>query len=429
MTTFGASLEGARAQTPQMRVLMVTPRVFPYIGGIETHVQEVGKRMVARGIAVTVLSTDVSRKLPPSEIVDGMQFLRVPAYPADKDYYYAPAISRIIASGGPWDVIHCQGVHTFVPLLAMRAARRARLPYVLTFHGGGETTAMRGAIRRLQWRLLRPHLARAACLIGVSGDEAEYFRRTMALPPQLFTVVPNGASHLPVESSLRPPKQGDPQIVSVGRLERYKGHQRVIAAMPHILVRYPNARLRIVGWGPYEAELRELAAKLRVAECVDIGGVPPGDGEGMARAFLSADVVTLLSEHEGQGLAALEALSCRRPVVIAYATALRELADQHMARAVALDSPPEDVASAIIQQYEEPLLPQRFEMPSWDDCVDGLLMAYRMATLSVGRVSGQIDGGRCRLIMKSSPAVSGEPAEVLPHVGHSAVVNDSSHKD
>jgi glycosyltransferase involved in cell wall biosynthesis len=44
--------------------------------------------------------------------------------------------------------------------------------------------------------------------------------------------------------------------VSCGRLERYKGHHRVIEALPLVQQTVPDATLHILGSGPYEKELR-----------------------------------------------------------------------------------------------------------------------------------------------------------------------------
>src|SRR3954454_16054731 len=119
-----------------MRVLQVTARYYPYMGGIETHVYEVARRMAAQDVDVTVLSTDVSGKLPARETLDGVKLIRVPSYPRTLDFYFAPQIYSEIMRGS-WDIVHCQGYHTFVPPIAMLAAQRAHFPYVLTFHSGG----------------------------------------------------------------------------------------------------------------------------------------------------------------------------------------------------------------------------------------------------------------------------------------------------
>ncbi len=359
-----------------LNVLMVAARYFPYIGGVETHVYEVAWRLVQAGIRVTVLTTDVSGQLPAIEESRGVQILRVPAWPTNKDYYLAPAIYRIITQG-QWNLVHCQGYHTFVPPLAMLAAQRARIPYVVTFHSGGDSSSFRKALRGVQRMALRPLLAGAERLIGPSKWEVEFFRERLRLPSAQFVVIPNGAHHLAEpKASTQKPTNGS-LIVSVGRLERYKGHQRVIAALPKVLEEVPDARLRVVGMGPYEPALQKMTKELGVAERVEIGAVPPGDSDGMASIIARANLVTLLSEHEAQGIAVLEALSLRRPVLVASTTALQEFADRGLARAVPLRSSPGEVATAVIEQLREPLVPANIELPTWDDCAADLLALYQ----------------------------------------------------
>ena len=107
-----------------LRVLMVCPRYFPEVGGTETHVREVARRISGLGsFEITVLTTDRSRELPRQQVVDGITVLRVPAWPRGRDYYLAPGIATVIGQRG-WDLVHCQGIHTPVPLLAMISARR-----------------------------------------------------------------------------------------------------------------------------------------------------------------------------------------------------------------------------------------------------------------------------------------------------------------
>src|SRR5947209_376478 len=81
----------------------------------------------------------------------------------------------------------------------------------------------------------RPQLARPERLVAVSGFDAEFFAERLRLPRDRFAVIPNG-SNLPEVSQARPSEAG-PLIVSVGRLERYKGHHRVLAAFPRVLER------------------------------------------------------------------------------------------------------------------------------------------------------------------------------------------------
>ena len=201
-----------------------------------------------------------------------MRICRVRAWPTNKDYYFRTRDYRVI-TGGRWDIIHCQGYHNLVPPLAMFAARRAKIPFVLSFHSGGDVTRLRKALRWLQWMMLRPLLLQAQKLIAVSEFEASFFREQLRFPSERFVIIPNGAAHLPeVTEPAAKEVNSSSLIVSVGRLERYKGHQRVIAALPKVLEEVPDACLRIVGIGPYKSTLQKMANWLGVAERVDIRG-------------------------------------------------------------------------------------------------------------------------------------------------------------
>src|SRR5439155_21669134 len=123
---------GDRKDRPRPRVLMVTPRYAPYVGGVEQHVYEVARRLAAAGCRVCVLTTDPANSLSPVENAAGVSIRRVRAWPRGRDYYFSPAIYReIVAGRGDWDIVHIQSYHTLVAPLAMLAARRAGLPYVL----------------------------------------------------------------------------------------------------------------------------------------------------------------------------------------------------------------------------------------------------------------------------------------------------------
>ena len=121
-----------------LRLLFVTPFYFPYTGGVETHVYEVARRLAQAGVEVTVLTTDPSGKLPAREQIEKVTVQRVRTWPAQTDYGFAPAIYRTIRQGG-WDIVHVQSYHTLVAPLAMLAAWQAKIPYVVTFHGGGNS--------------------------------------------------------------------------------------------------------------------------------------------------------------------------------------------------------------------------------------------------------------------------------------------------
>ena len=102
-------------------------------------------------------------------------------------------------------------------------------------------------------------------------------------------------------------------IISLGRLERYKGHQHMINALPKIREQRPDARLLILGAGSYASSLRKLAQKAGVAEHIEIRAIPAGDRQAMAETLFQASLVALMSEYEAHPVAVMEALSLQRP--------------------------------------------------------------------------------------------------------------------
>ena len=360
-----------------MHIVMIAARYLPFMGGIETHIDEVGRRMVRRGHRVTVLTTDPKGTLPAHEDVCGMQVIRKKAWPAERDYYFAPGIVRALLGLTP-DIVHVQGYHTLTAPIGMLSARVKRSPYVVTFHSGGHSSAVRNACRGVQRAMLRPLIAGASHLIGVSKFEAQFFSASLSIPSSRFTVVPNGAELPSLQTTLPPPpsESRDRTILSVGRLERYKGHHRVIEAFPHLLRQHPDARLRIVGSGPYEPELRAAAARSGVSDRIAIGGIPPSQRDEMRRIMADASLVTLFSDYEAHPVAVLEALSLKRPVLVSDTSGFRELAEEGLVRAIPHGSAPQTLADAMAAQMTRPVRRSDVKLPTWDDCTTRLLDIY-----------------------------------------------------
>lgn len=364
-------------ESSPLHVLLVAPHYTPQPqGGIAMHIYQVGPRLVRAGIDVTVLATDLSGKLPAVEESEGMHILRVRAWPANKDYYFAPGLYRVLYRGS-WDLIHCEGSNGLIPPLAMLAAWRARIPYVLTFHSAGDVTRFRKAVRGLHRKMLRPLLARAEKLIAVSEFEAAFFQERLRLPVEQFVTIPNGTGHLPDVPKTADGATTGSLILSIGRLVPYKGFQRVIAALPKVLEQVPDAQIRIAGVGPYKSTLQKMSEKLGVADRVEIRPFPPGDLNAAASLIARANLVTLLSEYEAEPQAILEALTLRRPVLVAGTSGLRMFADRGLARSVPLESTPEEVAGAIVDQLRQPLIPANVELRTWDVCVADLVALYQ----------------------------------------------------
>lgn len=352
---------------------MVANRAQPDIGGIESHVAEVAGRLARAGYRLEVLTTDRSGRLPRVEEYDGYRVRRFRAYPTHRDWYFSPGLFFALLRGGH-PLVHVQGVHTLVPPMAMLAAWLKRKPYMLTFHSGGSSSAFRERARATQWRLLAPLLRRARSLVAVSEYEARRFETALHLPAGSIRVIRNGGS-LPSPSSA---VSVDPDlVVSIGRLERYKGHHRAIEALPELVSHRPKAHLQILGAGPYEDELRAIAQRSGVGDRVEITFVPPPDRQQMADRLAQAGVMVLLSDYEAHPVAVMEALAAGRPAVVARTSGLTELADLGWVEGVDPSAPAAAVAAAIDRQLSEPKIPGAHELPTWEGCVEALAATYQ----------------------------------------------------
>lgn len=365
---------GAEPPARPLRVLMPTPRFLPDLGGVETHVSEVGRRLAERGAEVTVVCADTTGDRRRQETIDGVEVLRVPGYPRGRDWCHVPELTQVVRSR-PWDLVHVQSYHTLVAPEAMFAARRQGIPYILSFHAGGHSGRLREAVRPVQQRALGPLLRGAERLVVLADFEVELYGPRLGVPRERFVSIPNGAD-LPIPPD-DPGVERDPELIaSVGRLERYKGHHRAIAALPSVIERRPGARLWIAGSGPYEDELRRTARRWGVADRVEIRAIPPTDRHAMARELSRAALVVLLSDFETHPIAALEAIALRRRVVVADNSGLSELADRGWARAVSLESPAGEIGEVMAQEMVRTPLTAAPAMPTWDDSAARLHALY-----------------------------------------------------
>jgi glycogen synthase len=337
---------------------------------------EVSRRLAAAGVEIEVLCSDPQSSTVTEQLCDGVRIRTVPAWPAKRDYYLAPRIWGEMARK-PWDIVHVQSYHTLVAPLAMLRAMTLGIPYVVTFHGGGHSSRMRHRLRWLHRRALRPLLARAERLVAVARFEVELYGSELGVPPAKFALIPNGSDLTIAHSSLVEDSGDGAVLASIGRLERYKGHQRVMAALPHVLERRPDARLLVVGTGPYEAVLRRQSAELNIQDRVEFMSVPADDRTGMASLLQQISLVVLLSEFETHPLVALEAAAAGRRLLVADRAGLREVADDGLARAISPEDPPRAIARAILQELARPQPTRAPQLTTWDECATALLEMYR----------------------------------------------------
>jgi glycogen(starch) synthase len=118
----------------------------------------------------------------------------------------------------------------------------------------------------------------------------------------------------------------DLMILFLGRLVGVKGIDKLIMAMPHILPKFPNAKLVIVGVGDLEEYLQNLVRTMRLENYVRFrfDFIPE---EERILHYAACDIAAFPSLYEPFGIVALEAMAMEKPVVVGAAgiSGMREI--------------------------------------------------------------------------------------------------------
>lgn len=154
----------------------------------------------------------------------------------------------------------------------------------------------------------------------------------------------------------RPPGAAD--VLMVGRIEeRYKGHHDMVSAWPAVVAAIPGATLRIIGKGPGQPYLEDLAAKSGAGGNIVFEGFV--SEERLEDLYSRAALFALPSRGEGFGLVYIEAMRHRLPVIASVHDAAQEVVlDGVTGYTVNLDEPGQ-LAERIIRVLRNPDLAAR----------------------------------------------------------------------
>jgi len=108
-------------------------------------------------------------------------------------------------------------------------------------------------------------------------------------------------------------ENGKKLLLYAGRVGFEKDIDLILKAMPAIIERNAHVHLIIVGQGPAEGALRNLADELNITSYVTFAGYHPYDE--MAHVYAAADLFLFASQSETQGLVTVEAMAAGKPVV------------------------------------------------------------------------------------------------------------------
>ena len=305
--------------THPMRVTMVNKYYWPpHLGGVETVVRYLSEGLVERaGASVRAIVANEGRERV-EDTVAGVSVTRLPRQLALSSapiaLGMAGEISRDARGETPPDVMNLHAPYPWGELSWLQA--RPGVPTVFSYHSD--------IVR--QKRLLvayRPFLERvldSVDLITTSSPNLRDNSPFLRSRAEKVRVVDYG---LHVEDIANPPgsvlehaadilaeHRGRPIVLFVGRLVYYKGADVLVRAMASV-----DADLVMIGSGPLESELREIAVANGVAGRITF--LAPVDDESLHAYYRAADVFCLpsVANSEAFGLVQIEAHAAGTPVV------------------------------------------------------------------------------------------------------------------
>lgn len=207
---------------------------------------------------------------------------------------------------------------------SVAAARAARLPLAHHEDGFGPEEVDRRLLRRNWTRRL---VLRGGPVIVPSAVLRDIAAREWRIPEERLHLLPNGVDLDRFTPGPPPGAVGDGGEITVGTVGGLRGEKDHGNLLRAFAASARAARLRIVGGGPLEAELRGLAAELGVGSRVEFVGAV----EDTAPEYRRLDVFVLSSRTEQMPIALLEAMASGRAVVATDVGDVREIlpAEQH----------------------------------------------------------------------------------------------------
>ena len=337
-----------------MKIIQVSPRFPPNIGGVEHHVASISERMVKSGHDVTVFTLDGGGNLPPLSYKNGVEIRRF-------SYSNLPKFIYTILQT-PGDILHAHNYHSIAPLLSAISRGPKRFFVTSHYHGVGSTK-----YTDILLSFYKPFgswgISQANSVIAVSNWEKKLLSNEFKINPIL---IPNGIDPLPFQNA--PPRSRKrPYFLCVGRLESYKGFQHVIRAMQFL----PDHDLIIVGSGTYLPSLVDMAAHSNVQkQVIFMNNIPISN---LAQLYSGAAAHVALSTHESYGLTVGESLLSGTPCLVRKNGALGDWAE-HEGCIATNETDPKTLSNLILKCSS--LTPSYDDPMTWDNVVKTLLDLY-----------------------------------------------------
>jgi phosphatidylinositol alpha-1,6-mannosyltransferase len=305
-------------------ILLVAEVFPPAIGGSGALLHNIYSRIDVRDVRVLAGSPPAG---PSANGVLDVAHIRMDApdwgivHPAAfiRHVRVARAIRGLLAESPA--VVHCARA---LPegLSAAMALRGNCRSLVCWLHG--EELGFASTSRELSW-LARRVYACATTIFANSRNSKELLVRQWGIDSAkvhvVYPGVDTGRFHTGVDgSSVRARFAGPDEIlfVSIGRLQRRKGHDIALKALADVRRTVPHVRYLVAGDGAYRPQLEQLTRELGLTDIVTFAGEVP-DGT-LPQWYRAADVFLMPNrtdgvDFEGFGIVFLEAAACGLPVI------------------------------------------------------------------------------------------------------------------
>jgi glycosyltransferase involved in cell wall biosynthesis len=238
---------------------------------------------------------------------------------------------------------------------AMIAAKLARLPFSVTFHGIDldEPEQFRHADK----------LHDCAFAVCISDHGKQVLMRSCQAGDAAKVHLVRCGYAVSAEQVI-PPLPGRNQLVCVARLAPEKGHSVLLDALQILKYRGLSFSCTLVGGGPLEKEIRQRIASTILKDVVIVAGTRSG---AEVREFIAqADVAVLASFGEGIPIALMEAFAQKRPVVATRVGGIPELLEDRVNGRLVAPGDAVGFADAVESVLSDYPAAQKMGQAGWD---------------------------------------------------------------
>ncbi|MCL2699692.1 MAG: glycosyltransferase family 4 protein [Defluviitaleaceae bacterium] len=305
-----------------MNIGIFTDTYFPQINGVATSTRILERELNNLGHKVFIFTTtdpNIRHSSPYIFRLPSMPLVFIPTH--RMALFYPPKLLWRIRRL-KLDVVHTQSEFP-LGVLGKLVAELYDLPHIHTYHTMWEDYTHYVAnghliTRGMAKRASRIFCNRASAVIApvekTKQSLLEYgVKRPIHVIPTGIELSKFGAegdtAALKAELGIAPDA---PVVLFVGRLAKEKSIDVIINAMPELLSALPGSRLLIIGGGPAEDELKQLAEALGISHAVIFAGPKPWSV--ISHYYHLGDVFVTASTSETQGLTYAEAMAARVPV-------------------------------------------------------------------------------------------------------------------